>query len=352
MIKLIKRNPFIVGGLVSIVIASVLYLFSYGTYAVFAIITLLAEYIIILIISFLLKKLLPHYRVKIEAVVLLILVLIHIGLQLNSQRFTEVYFGSENEPFSGPSQPYIIVFDIDNEPILENNYFSNHKIRIPKDGVLLTNSNTSDYLEKYKSYRGESDWTSNIPYMGVCDCYGKQNFRFNYVYGELRNGEKYNPDVQDSVLNNICEMFESGKLKGGIGRGYEKGNYLEQTEISINSKQLHALPRGLIELKNLEKLNLHTNKFTSIPREVFSFKKLKELSIGYNQIDSIPLDIAMLTALERLYVSGNNLSSLPDTLLTLPNLKLISVRGNNFEGKILAELYEKYKAKGIELRVN
>ena len=58
-------------------------------------------------------------------------------------------------------------------------------------------------------------------------------------------------------------------------------------KILINYQNLTKLPNGLLELRNLEYLNVHSNKLKVFPKSILEFPKLKRLSIGYNEIKTI-----------------------------------------------------------------
>ncbi len=115
-------------------------------------------------------------------------------------------------------------------------------------------------------------------------------------------------------------------------KGFENNkNYLEQTEVLINNHNLTELPKGLLALKNLESINIHSNSFNKFPNDIFNFPKLKDLTIGFNGIDSIPKRIIEMQNLESLAINGNNIKDLPKELLELPKLKYIHMRENKFD---------------------
>jgi len=233
---------------------------------------------------------------------------------------------------------------------LPNNTFTDNKIFIPENGILMTSSNTDSY--KYR-YRFEKDGSGNrfgTNYFEQCNCYGKANHKFNYVVGAINDSGAIDYNYESLILETICDKLNTGKIKSNLASGYKDGTYLEQTEIVINNKNLNTLPKGLLELQNLEYINIHSNDLKRIPLEIYQFPKLKKLYIGFNNIDELPDKIGTLTTLESLAVNGNELTDLPDTLLTLPNLKYLSVRENKFSEETQLELYNKYKKKGIELQ--
>lgn len=344
------KNPIYSFSLIVFLFGLYVIFFVYGLMGIFSVLYLFGVYSILLIISFLLKKSKIGHRNIIEYGLIFIYVISHTLYSLNWDVGCELYFNENKAPFVGNNQNFIIVFGIDGKEKLPNNTFTDNKIFIPENGILMTSSNTDSY--KYR-YRFEKDGSGNrfgTNYFEQCNCYGKANHKFNYVVGAINDSGAIDYNYESLILETICDKLNTGKIKSNLASGYKDGTYLEQTEIVINNKNLNTLPKGLLELQNLEYINIHSNDLKRIPLEIYQFPKLKKLYIGFNNIDELPDKIGTLTTLESLAVNGNELTDLPDTLLTLPNLKYLSVRENKFSEETQLELYNKYKKKGIELQ--
>jgi Leucine-rich repeat (LRR) protein len=317
---------------------------------IYSVLYLFGVYSILLLVSFFLKKSKIRNRNILEYGLILIYVISHTLYYLNWDVGSELYFNENKVPFVGNNQNFIIVFGIDGKEELPNNTFTDNEIYIPENGILLTSSSTDSYKHSYRFEKDGSGSRFVTDYFEECNCYGIANHQFNYVVGAINDSGTIDYNYENAILETICDKLNTGGIKSNLTSGYKDGTYLEQTEIVINNKNLTSLPKGLLELQNLEYINIHSNDLKTIPLEVYQFLKLKKLYIGFNNIVELPDKIGTLTTLESLAVNGNELTDLPDTLLTLPKLNYLSVRENKFSEETQLELYDKYKQKGIELQ--
>ncbi|KAI6656730.1 hypothetical protein LOD99_16034 [Oopsacas minuta] len=84
-------------------------------------------------------------------------------------------------------------------------------------------------------------------------------------------------------------------------------------------------------LSNLLILEARDNNLTDLPRSLISLTLLKRLDIGNNQLTFLSPVIGHLTSLEELWVDSNNLKSLPRDMCYLSNLKFLEVSKNRLE---------------------
>lgn len=344
------KNPIFAFGILVFLFGLFIFFFIWGFWGIGSILWLYGVYLILVFASYMLRKLKIVKRQMIEWFLILIYVSSHTLYFLSWNVGSDIYFNNSEEPFVGENQSFIIVFDIENQPKLENNFFRNNKIRIPKNGILLTSSKTSDFKLRYRFTGAGTGEKFSISYYERYPCYGKENHQFDYIIGSINDKGVIDYKYRDSIADIICEEFRVGNIKNKLLMGYEKGNYLEQKEIFINNAALTKLPKGLLELKNIEHLNIHSNMLGEIPKDVLQFSELKKLTIGFNQIKSIPNWIVELEKLESLAVNGNELTELNECLLRLPNLKYLSIRENNFDKTKIKELVKPYENKGITVQ--
>jgi len=344
------KNPIFAFSILVFLFGLFIFLFVWGFWGIGAILWLYGVYLILVFTSFILKKLKIAKRQIIEWFLILIYLLSHTLYYLSWDVGSEIYFDNFEKPFVGENQNFIIIFDIENQPTLENNSFTNNKIRIPKNGILLTSSKKEDFKHRYRFPVMGTGQKFSITYHERYNCYGEENFKFDYIVGSINDKGVIDYKLRDSIADIICEEFRKGNMKNKIPIGYEKGNYLEQKEIFINHAALTKLPKGLLELKNIEYLNIHSNMFGEIPKDVLQFTELKKLTIGFNQIKTIPNWIVELEKLESLAVNGNELTELNEYLLKLPNLKYLLIRENNFDKTKIKEIVKPYENKGITVQ--
>jgi hypothetical protein len=343
------RNPIYSFSLIVFLFGIFIFLIM-GFWGIGAILWLFGIYSILLLTSFLLKKFKVKYRQIIEWSLIFVYVLSHTLYHLNWDVGSEIYFTNENEPFVGKNQSFIIVFGIENQPKIESNYFTNNKILIPENGILLTSSKKEIFKHRYRFPVVGSGEKFSATYFEQYNCYGEKNYKFNYVVGTISDLGEVDYRYRDSIGDLICEKLKNEDFKNNLKVGYENGNYLDQKGVLINYQNLTKLPNGLLELRNLEYLNVHSNKLKVFPKSILEFPKLKRLTIGYNEIKTIPEWIGGIKNLESLAVNGNDLTSIPDTLLTLPKLNYLLIRENDFDESEIKETIEKFEQKGVTVQ--
>lgn len=344
------KNPILTFSILVFLLGLFIFFFIYGFWGIGAILWLYGIYAILILVSFLLKKLKIAERQIIEWSLIIVYVLSHTLYYLHWDVGSELFFDNNEKPFVGQNQNFAIVFGIENQPELETNYFTNNEIHIPKNGILLTSSKKEDFKQRYRfpvTGTGEKFTTT---YYERFNCYGKNNFKFDYVVGAINDKGEVDYEFRDSIADVICNELNNGDLKNSLPIGYEKGDYLDQKEIFINHANMTKLPKGLFELKNIEYLNIHSNRLGKIPNTILQFPNLKRLTIGFNQITTIPDWIGTIDSLESLAVNGNELTELPDTLLTLPKLDYLLIRENEFDVSKIKEIIKPYENKGITVQ--
>lgn len=344
------KNPIFTFSIIVFLFGLFIFFFIYGFWGIGAILWLYVVYTILVLVSFLLKKFKVAKRQRIEWTLIIIYVLSHTLYYLHWDVGSEIYFDNNEKPFVGQNQNFIIVFGTENQPELENNYFTNNKIHIPENGILLTSSKKTDFKQRYRfpvTGTGEKFTTT---YYETFNCYGKENFKFDYVVGAINDKGEVDYKFRDSIADIICNKFNNGDLTNDLPKGYEKGTYLDQKEIFINNANMTKFPNGLLELQNIEYLNIHSNRLGKIPKTILQFPKLKRLTIGFNGIKNIPDWIGTIESLESLAVNGNELTELSDTLLTLPKLNYLLIRENKFDKSKIIEIVKPYENKGITVQ--
>ena len=343
------KNPIFTFTILVFLFAILLYVIL-GFWGLGAILWIFGVYIILIVSSLILKKLKVKNRNLIEWTLIFLFILSHFLYYLNWDVSSEICFNDNENPFVSKNQSFIIVFGIENQPKLENNYFSNNEIQIPENGILLTSSNKEEFKQRYKFPivgTGNKFKTSHFEQYA---CYGKQNHKFNYVVGTISNQRDIDYEYRDSIGDILCKKLNKEEIHSNLKSGYKEGNYLDQKEVLINYANLTKLPEGILELKNLEYLNIHSNKLNKIPKDITNFPKLKKLSIGYNNIKQIPDWIGSIENLKSLSVNGNNLKTLPDTLLTLRKLDYLLIRENDFDQLKIEEIIKPFKDKGVQVQ--
>ena len=345
------KNPIFTFSIFVFIFFGILVFYLFGFWGIGTLIWLWGIYFLLIITSLILKRLNAKNRILIEWILIGTYLFLHILYYIHFTAGTQIYFPNQKQAFTGNNQNFVIIFNVVGKPKLPDNYFSDNKIYIPKNGIILTSSKKEEYKQNYSFSSQKISHNFKTDNFETYSCFGKENYKFEYIIGSVNEKGNIDYKYRDFIANNICNLLSETKIKNNLPKGYENGkNYLEQKKVYINNENLTELPKGLLELKNIEYLNIHSNSFKRFPKEVFKFPNLKDLTIGFNGIDSIPNQIKEIKTLEYLAVNGNNLVKLPDVLFKLPKLKKIYIEENKFDSLKIKELAKKFKARGIEVQ--
>ncbi|MHA2088279.1 MAG: leucine-rich repeat domain-containing protein, partial [Promethearchaeota archaeon] len=126
-----------------------------------------------------------------------------------------------------------------------------------------------------------------------------------------------------SVMRNLNKLeLKSNKL-GKIPDSIFSLNSISFLDLSYNN--LNELPDLFKNLKSLEYLNLGYNQITEIPPSIGSVKNLKLLSLNHNKLKSLPSSVGNLPTLVSLNLHGNQITTLPLSLKELKTLEVLNV---------------------------
>ncbi|MFN8672056.1 MAG: hypothetical protein U0457_08235 [Candidatus Sericytochromatia bacterium] len=137
-------------------------------------------------------------------------------------------------------------------------------------------------------------------------------------------------------------------------------NYYKVKILTLNDKNLTAIPTAVFSLPLLEKLTINGATIKEIPADIGKLENLRELNLSSNIIDFISANIAKLKNLEildlsenriyelqaeikhlsnlvKLNLSYNKLKAVPQTLLRLTKLKELNI-SNNEIGRLPMDL--------------
>lgn len=115
--------------------------------------------------------------------------------------------------------------------------------------------------------------------------------------------------------------------------------------LDLGGQDLIELPPSLVQLKNLKKLYLYSNKLSKLPSFLSDLGQLEFIDLYDNQLSDLPPELAQLplkyldlgenrfreipsvlweiSSLEHLYLYGNRLRGLPPDIARLKNLKTL-----------------------------
>jgi internalin A len=102
----------------------------------------------------------------------------------------------------------------------------------------------------------------------------------------------------------------------------------EKKLLDFKFLDLNKLPKEILELKKLQRLELSDNQLMVLPKEIFELKNLQGLGLAYNHLHELPKEISELENLQELAIFGNLLQELPKEISGLNNLQMLDLSNN------------------------
>ena len=98
--------------------------------------------------------------------------------------------------------------------------------------------------------------------------------------------------------------------------------------LSLNYNKLKTVPPELANLKRLTWLYLYGNAIDSLPAGIGGLSALRYLVLDYNNLRTLPPEAGNLTGLSQLFLSNNRISSLPESIAGLAKVSVVGFQGN------------------------
>ena len=157
-------------------------------------------------------------------------------------------------------------------------------------------------------------------------------------------------DAPKPPMPSEAEMEAWSPALNPLRKALEESEYVMSLRLNgghSDEDELEALPESIGRLRQLESLEVGSNRLTSLPESIAQLKELKRLGLGGNELKSVPEWIGHLNKLKRLDLGYNNLTSLPESIGRLNYLKILNLGYNNlisvpefiFELESLKRLY-------------
>jgi internalin A len=100
-------------------------------------------------------------------------------------------------------------------------------------------------------------------------------------------------------------------------------------ELDLSGAGLEQLPKNIVKLEYLRKIDLRYNNFIIFPHEISKLIDLQELDISNNQIAFIPDSVSNLVNLQKLDISNNRITLIPNEISRLVNLQELNLSNNH-----------------------
>ncbi len=178
-------------------------------------------------------------------------------------------------------------------------------------------------------------------------------FRACLTLEDAMNRPELIAQIESLSINNPDE--ESRVYRKGCGRPMvlplDIAKFSSLKHLTIIGCNLTELPSLLGEgCRELEILNVSSNKLTQLPASLGRCKALKELNVNFNDITHLPSELGLCENLTKIFASYNQLEELPSELTKCEKLTDIFLVKNNFTAEYLSSLALLFPGVKIESR--
>jgi Leucine-rich repeat (LRR) protein len=121
-------------------------------------------------------------------------------------------------------------------------------------------------------------------------------------------------------------------------------------KLVLRKQKLKAVPKEILQFKNLQYLDLSKNSIKELPEELGTLKNLQYFAASKNSIEVFPPELGKLINLRWLNLNQNEMMLLPPQIGDLVNLEYLDLWSNNLD-HFPEEMKNLKKLKSMDLRV-
>ncbi|MFX0021193.1 MAG: GTP-binding protein, partial [Candidatus Hermodarchaeota archaeon] len=166
-----------------------------------------------------------------------------------------------------------------------------------------------------------------------------EKYKGNYLTSEeitalkdLENLLIENLNIQGGYIKRLAEVVE----ESGIPIVYE----IDHTSFGVRIEDGHVvglglfncylktLPKSILSLKYVKKINLRCNQLSLLPEIIFNIESLEWLDAALTDLKTLSESIGNLSNLQFLYLENNSLITLPRSIGNLKDLKELHLENN------------------------
>jgi len=161
--------------------------------------------------------------------------------------------------------------------------------------------------------------------------------KFSFVF-EIENIDEYFDSLSIKLQKQLDELRG---IKTDIKENQEK--WLKKLFDWANKYKIDnsTLPRDIVKLKNLKKLDLNGLELDFVCKELSNLSMLEELNLSYNKLETLPDEFNKLEKLKKLNLSNNNFTKIPSFILDVKSLISLDISANNIK-ELTCELNKLY----------
>ncbi len=154
-----------------------------------------------------------------------------------------------------------------------------------------------------------------------------------YINQSKKDLDKLDDKKLSELLIN-CRFYSYFKKKILASKIDFREGYVRELDLSSIYNSLYrpniinVLPKTMIFLKGLEKIDLSFNNLRTLPIVVVNISNLRELNLNNNLLTFLPTSIGALKSLEHLSLNNNKFKKVPHSIGKLESLISLEIRNN------------------------
>ena len=182
-------------------------------------------------------------------------------------------------------------------------------------------------IQEWESYGENSDWLVNLKPQ-IARINGQFKLR---IYN---NQNDYSHEYDRSVI------YRKKQFKSDLYDAKEEN----PDSLNCSRMNLELLPKGLLDIKSIRKLNLEANNLENLDfNELAALPNLERIYLGWNKFRKFPLNLTKNKNLIYVNLRGNPIESIPIEELLNSNIRYLNLKGSKLDRTKIQELTHKMK---------
>ncbi|RLD74767.1 MAG: hypothetical protein DRJ10_16505, partial [Bacteroidetes bacterium] len=122
--------------------------------------------------------------------------------------------------------------------------------------------------------------------------------------------------------------------------------------LDLSANSLIELPKNIIKLTKLQRLNLSNNSITKLPEEFFELKLLQELNLEENRLTKLSSAVSNFVHLKKINLTRTKIPSIPESFSELINLEELNLSWNDLKADSILAIFQLNQLEDLNLMRN